>query len=577
MLSLSNAVGPEAAPRPSAIAASPPRVARARAAWAATRPATTAAVALAVWLTIAGNLTLWRELARIDANARGLLTGVAVALVLAALTTALLSLTAWSRWTKPVWIAVVLATAVSQHYMLSYGIVIDTTMLANVTATNRGEAADLLTWALLGNVLLVAGPPLLWLVPLRIVPARRAAARALLLFVAALAVAAGGIAASYSVLAPLVRNHMQLRFLPNPLTPLVSAVRLGVKPLMRRPGALVPVSAGATLGPTYAEGAKPPLLVLVVGETARADHFGLNGYGRDTTPELRAQGVLSFRDVRSCGTNTLASVPCMFSSLGKDRFGSRSAEHENLLDVLQAAGLAVLWVDNQAGCKGVCDRVASATTADLSGTRAGSRLCSDGECLDEALLEGLDARVDALPAQRRGRGVVVVMHQMGSHGPAYARRSPASAKRFQPECLTTTLADCDRAGLVNAYDNSIAYTDHVLARTIGWLRSRSGEFATAMLYVSDHGESLGEFGVYLHGLPYAIAPESQKRVPMIAWLGDDIVRRDRLDRACLGGRLDQQLSHDHLYHSVLGLLDIGSPSLIPSLDVWSACRRHDAP
>ena len=541
------------------------------------RAATTVVVVLAVWLTLAGNMALWRELAGIDASVRGLLTGLVVGLVLAALTAGMLSLTAWSRWMKPAWIAVVLAAAVAQHYMLSYGIVIDTTMLANVTATNRGEARDLLTWALLGNVLLVAGPPLLWVVPLKIVPVRRAAGRVLLVFASSLALAAGGIAASYSVLAPLVRNHMRLRFLPNPLTPLVSAARVGLRPLARPPGPLVRISAGAALGPTHVAGAKPPLLVLVVGETARADHFGLNGYGRDTTPELKAEKVLSFRDVRSCGTNTLASVPCMFSSLGKDGFESRGAEHENLLDVLQAAGLAVLWVDNQAGCKGVCNRVPSVSTADLAGTPAGARLCSDGECLDEALLEGLEARLAALPLQRRRRGIVVVMHQMGSHGPAYARRSPASAKRFGPECRNSTLADCERAELVNAYDNSIAYTDHVLARTIAWLRSRSAEYAPALLYVSDHGESLGEYGVFLHGLPYSIAPESQKRVPMIAWLGDDFVRRGRLDRACLGSPLDRPLSHDHLYHSVLGLLDVASPTYAPVLDVWSACRQREEP
>jgi lipid A ethanolaminephosphotransferase len=537
------------------------------------------AVILAVWLTVAGNVALWRALAAIDSSARGFLTGLAVAVILASLTTAVLSLAACSRWImKPAWFLIVLAAAVSQHYMLGYGVVIDTTMLANVGATNRGEAADLLTWALLGNVLLVAGPAALWLVPLQIAnePSRRAAVRVLVVFCSSLAIVATGIAASYSVLAPLVRNNMRLRYLPNPLAPLVAAVKVASKPLTQRPRTLVSISAGAMLGPSYATGAKPPLLALVVGETARADHFGLNGYRRDTTPELAAEHVLSFRAVESCGTSTLTSLPCMFSSLGKDGFAASKAEHENLLDVLQAAGLAVLWIDNQAGCKGICDRVASASTADLAGSvEAG--LCSDGECLDEALLARLDARIAALAPERRRNGVVVVMHQMGSHGPAYGRRSPVSAKRFLPECARTTLSDCDHDELVNAYDNSIAYTDHVLARTIAWLRSRAGEFAPAMLYVSDHGESLGEYGIFLHGLPYALAPDAQKRVPMIAWLGDEIARRQRIDRSCMRGRLDDKLSHDHLYHSVLGLVDVATPTFDAALDVWAPCRRGDEP
>ncbi len=560
-------------------AAAPSLLARARQAWSAPRSPRLVVVALSVWLTMTANLALWRELGRIEPGARGLLIGLAVGAVLVAVTTSVLALTAWSRWMKPVWLAVALAAAVAQHYMLGYGVVIDATMLANVFDTNAGEAADLLTASLLANVGLVWLPVALWLAPLRVSrePASRAASRALLLGVVALIVAVGGIAASYSVLAPLVRNHMHLRYLPNPATPFVSLGKLALKPLLQRRHALVPISAGAALGQSYAAGGKPPLLIVVVGETARADHFALNGYGRNTTPELAAAGVLSFRNAWSCGTNTLASVPCMFSSLGKARFGSRDAEHENLLDVLQAAGLAVLWVDNQAGCKGVCARVPSASTADLAGTPDGARLCSDGECLDEALLVGLDARIAALPADRRRRGVVVVMHQMGSHGPAYGRRSPAASKRFQPECGHTTLGECERGSLVNSYDNTIAYTDHVLAGTIGWLRARSGTFAPALLYVSDHGESLGEYGVFLHGLPYAIAPDAQKRVPLIAWLGDDLAARQGIDRLCLAGRLDQPLSHDHLYHSVLGLMDVTTPTFDAALDLWSACkRRHES-
>jgi lipid A ethanolaminephosphotransferase len=236
--------------------------------------------------------------------------------------------------------------------------------------------------------------------------------------------------------------------------------------------------------------------------------------------------------------------------------------------------MAVLWLDNQAGCKSVCARVASASTTDLAGTPAGARLCADGECLDEALLEGLDARIAALPAERRRKGLLLVMHQMGSHGPAYGRRSTEAYKRFKPECRTTTLGDCVPAELINVYDNSIAYTDHVLARTIDWARAQPG-YAPALLYVSDHGESLGEYGVFLHGVPYALAPDAQKHVAMIGWLGDGTTAQARVDAACMRGRLDEKLSHDNLYHSVLGLLDVTTPTYDRRLDIWSACKRRD--
>jgi len=544
--------------------------------WAAPRSAQTIVLVLAAWLVLVGNLALWRSVFALESERGGMLACLGIAVLLFAALAVLLAPTAWGRRMKPLWLLVLFVAAVAQHFMLDFGTVLDTTMIGSVVETDIREATDLFTWGLLGHVLLVVGPAALWLVPLPVqrFATRRMALRIAVLFAASLALALAATSAIYPVLAPLVRNHMELRYLPNPIVPVWSAVRVATRRLGNRPGPLLPISVGAALGTSHAASARPPLLVLVIGETARGDHFGLNGYRRDTTPELAAKGVMSFRNVRSCGTSTLASVPCMFSSLGKEKFESRKADQENLLDVVHAAGMAVLWLDNQAGCKGVCDRVASVSTGDLAGTPAEARLCADSECLDEALLVGLDARLAALPAEQRKNGVLLVMHQMGSHGPAYARRSPAAYKRFEPECRTTTLGDCVPAELVNAYDNSIAYTDHVLAATIDWARNQTN-YAPALLYVSDHGESLGEYGVFLHGLPYPFAPEAQKHVAMVAWLGEGAAARDRLDVACLRRRLDEPLSHDHLYHSVLGLLDVTTPTYDRRLDIWSPCKRRD--
>ena len=261
----------------------------------------------------------------------------------------------------------------------------------------------------------------------------------------------------------------------------------------------------------------------------------------------------------------------MFSPLGKAAFEKRKAEHENLLDLLQAAGLAVLWLDNQAGCKEVCSRVPTASTSDLPAATA-ARLCNAGECRDEALLVGLDERIAQLPEARRKKGIVLVMHQMGSHGPAYFKRSPPALKRFLPECTNTTLGECDRQQLINAYDNTIVATDRSLADTIDWLKAHSAAHTTAMLYLSDHGESLGELGIFLHGLPYAFAPEAQKRVPFVAWFGADLAAQRGLDLACIGRSLDAPLSHDNLYHSVLGLLDVTTPTYRRELDAFAGCR-----
>ncbi len=529
---------------------------------------------LALWLAVVGNLALWRELYRIGGGLPAFVAGLGGFVVVLAALAALMLLTAWGRWMKPVWIAILLAAGVAQHFMLTYGVVMDTAMLANTAQTDVREVRDLLGWAFVANMLLVVAVPA-WLVlrvPVRRTPWWPQLWKNALLFACALALTAAGAFAMFSRLAPLVRNHMHLRFMVNPIAGFRSAGSVALAPLFRRSGKLVSITAGTALGPSYAAQAAPPLLVIVVGETARADHFALNGYPRDTTPQLAADKVFSFHDVRSCGTDTRDSVPCMFSALGKSAFEKRKDDQENLLDVLQAAGLAVLWIDNQAGCKEVCERVPTASTSDLPAPIA-AKLCKGGECLDDALLVGLDERIAKLPEERRRRGIVLVMHQMGSHGPAYYKRSAPADKHFLPECTNTALGQCDTAQLMNAYDNTIVATDRFLAETISWLKTRAGSAEPALLYMSDHGESLGELGVFLHGLPYAFAPDVQKRVPFIAWLGAGIEKRRGIDPACLARSLDEPLTHDNLYHSVLGLLDVSTPSYRPALDVFAACRK----
>jgi lipid A ethanolaminephosphotransferase len=162
------------------------------------------------------------------------------------------------------------------------------------------------------------------------------------------------------------------------------------------------------------------------------------------------------------------------------------------------------------------------------------------------------------------------MHPMGSHGPAYFKRSPVDRKPFQPECTTNVLQQCAPPELVNAYDNSIAYTDHVLAQTIAWLQRLAPQHDTSLLYISDHGESLGENKLYLHGLPYAVAPQAQKQVPMVLWMSPSVA--SKLPLACLKGQLNAPLTHDHLFHSVLGLLGIETREYQPALDALAVCR-----
>lgn len=523
-----------------------------------------------LWLASAGNLALWHSLQTLHLldGARGWVFGASFGLMLAAATALLLGLLAW-RWTlKPAITVLLLVSASSVYFMLTYGVVVDVTMVRNVFQTDRLEAAGLMNPWLFATLGVVGVAPTVWLWRTPIAYGRwprRAGSNALLVLVAA-AVLAAAVFANFQTLSSAMRNHKQLRYQINPFNTLVALGGLANLSARRDPKVLLPLGEDVVLGASHAARNKPPLLVLVVGETGRSGNFGINGYGRDTTPELAQENLASFRDVWSCGTSTAASVPCMFSHLQRSGYEGRKNNHENLLDVVQRAGLAVLWVDNQSGCKGVCDRVPTVSTTELKDPA----LCVGESCYDGMMLKNLDERIAALPAERRARGVLVVLHQIGSHGPAYHERSPAAFKRFMPECTSNALQNCTREELVNAYDNTIAYTDHFLASTIAWLKTHNDTASTAMVYLADHGESLGENNLYLHGMPYALAPDVQKKVPWITWLSPGFEQRSTVRTDCLRQQQDT-LTHDHYFHSVLGLLDLQTSVYQRSMDIYARC------
>jgi lipid A ethanolaminephosphotransferase len=540
-------------------------------------------VVLSAWLVLTAN---WALLGRLGSLSGATLSPLVLRAVFGGLAflavLALLSLTAWPRFMKPVWVALALVAALAQYFMLGYGTVMDKGMIHNALQTDWRESRDLLNPWLLVQMLLIAGVPALWLwrQPVRGAgTVWRNLGRTLALLVLALGLLLAVVLGGYRQLAPLVRNNMDLRFMINPVSPVLATLDATVKPLFKHPKPFASIAAGATLAAPAGAEQRPPLLLLVVGETARADHFALNGYARDTNPELAQRQVLSWHQAQSCGTATRESVPCMFSHLDREAFRASKVQYDGLLDVLQAAGLAVLWVDNQAGCKGVCNRTPNESTQDDAKTAAGKPFCSaDGECLDGVFVATLNERLARLTShepERVKRGVVLVLHQMGSHGPAYYRRSDEARKAFKPECTSNALADCTREQVNNVYDNSIRYTDHVLAGLIDWLKAQP-QFASGLMYVSDHGESLGEGGIYLHGMPWALAPDAQKHVPWIMWNGG-LASRSAVDWACTGQTLDAPISHDHYYHTVLGLLGVHTPTYVRGLDMLAGCRRPPNP
>ena len=534
-----------------------------------------------IWMATLGNLALWKELIRLPEmnDLRAIWFGLSFVALIFALICIALSLLCW-RWTlKPVIAMFLITAALSGYFMHTYGVVIDGSMIVNVLQTDLRESRDLISWKMIFALLVFALFPigLLWRIQIKRLPLLRHIGHSALLFVSGVALAFLAVLPNYQDFASTMRNNIQLRFLINPLN---SFYALGevllMEPIQNGTATVLPIGIDVKLGPSYNKAqSKSPLLVLVVGETARSGNFGINGYEKETTPSLsqlqkntdNTGSLTSFNNAWACGTSTATALPCMFSHLDRLAYQDSQENLENLVDVLQRAGMAVIWLENQSGCKGICDRIYRASTAKLTD----SAFCSTGECFDEIMLNKLEDRFNEFPHEKLDKGIVVIMHQMGSHGPAYYKRAPESIKKFKPECSTNVLQDCTRAQVTNAYDNTILYTDYFLNSVVKFLKDKEPHAQTAMVYVADHGESLGENNVYLHGLPYAIAPDVQKKVPWINWLSNDILQRNGINSACLAAKKDSRLSHDNYFHSVLGLLDIKTAVYKPELDVYASC------
>jgi lipid A ethanolaminephosphotransferase len=524
-----------------------------------------------LWLASVGNYALWQQVHQLPevTGLRGLAFALGFGVIITSALTAVLSFLNWRGWLKPVLTVFFLSAASGAYFMVSYGIVIDSTMITNVVQTDTKEALDLLNWRMLISLLVLGILPcwVLWKTPLQVLRLRQQIWSNTLTAVLSVVVIVAALLAIFQDFSSIMRNHTQLRYLVNPLNSYYAIGMVAAKPFQRNNKILLPTGRDAQMAVPNSKD-KPPLLLLVLGETARMGNFGINGYERQTTPALAKENIISLKGVMSCGTSTATSVPCMFSHLGKEAFEARQNNYESLIDVLHHAGLAVLWIDNQSGCKGVCERVPQALTKELKHPT----LCKDGECFDEIMLHQLDERILALPAERRAKGVVVVMHQMGSHGPAYYKRVPDAFKKFQPECKSNALQECSREQVVNSFDNTILYTDHFLGQAIQWLKKSESTSAPAMLYVSDHGESLGENNLYLHGLPYRVAPDVQKRVPWITWWSPQFEKQMGLSRTCLQNKVQKPLTHDNYFHSVLGLVNVSSEVYQAKLDVHADCR-----
>ena len=525
---------------------------------------------VSVLFALAYSAGFWKQLmlADVPTGARGVMFLAAAGALMVGFNVLLLSLVAWRYVQRPALAVLLVLSAAVAYFIDSYGVVVDRHALQSVLETNAREGAQWLSWKMLVYLAVLGVVPaasLWWVrVDYRAWP-RELLSRALMML-GALALIALAVLPFSREMASTARNHAQLRDLATPAN-VFNAVRGYLKHRAPAEPVVIRALGRDSRAGTRAPVGKPRLLVIVIGESARASSFSLGGYGRDTNRELAGLGVTYFTDVSSCGTNTATSLPCMFSSLGRKHYDEADAKSsENLLDVISHAGFAVEWEDNNTGSK----RIAIRNREEDMGALDASDLCDEEGCLDELLVRHLTQEL--LPTDvDANRDKVYVLHMIGSHGPAYYKRYPKSSERFTPTCDSVALQACTQQQIRNSYDNTIAYTDHILARLVRLLRDQAGQRPSALLFVSDHGESTGENGVYLHGAPYLLAPGEQTKVPMLLWTSPAFREWRGLDLACADAKRRQAISHDHFFHTVLGLLDVQTATYRPELDALRGC------
>jgi len=449
------------------------------------------------------------------------------------------------RLLKPCCMVLAIGNAVAVYFVATYHVVLDEAMMGNVLNTDFAEASEYLHPTLVVYVLALGVLPgwLLGRLKIRRTPRSRIAAMALACLLT-------------TVIWCLLAARSWLWFDANSKTvggmimPSSYVINTGRYLLPRLMASEVP----AALPPATFSSGEKAVVILVIGEAARARNFQLYGYNRPTNPLLSNAGVVALRNATTCATYTTAAVRCMLSNVDSSLPFSRW--YEPLPSYLQRNGVDVIWRTRNWGeppIKVQTYQKAGDLAADCAGPRC---------AYDEVLLSGLEQRIKASSSQR----VLVVLHQSGSHGPAYYAKYPPEFEYFKPVCKSVELSKCSHDELLNAYDNTILYEDYFLFRAIGVLRQLR-DTATLLMYVSDHGESLGEYGMYLHGIPYTVAPNVQRDIPFIVWMSAEFLRQKAVQKS----RLESQSAHSQrdIFHSVMGAFSMHSDAYTGEYDIFS--------
>jgi len=501
-------------------------------------------VIVALFLVLVDNVSFFKHVTDVyEFSLSNLGFLISLGVILVSVITLLVTLLSCRYTLKVLLIALVLVSSLTNYFMNTYNVILDETMIQNTMETNMNESMDLLNWKLLAYFFFLGILPsiLIYRVPVCYKSFKEEVWGKVKSIGIAVLISGIMLFAFNRFYTSFFREHKSLRYYTNPTFCLYSTGKYIYNRFYHKETTLKQIGLDAT----KIEDGTRKLTVIVVGEAARANRFSLNGYERETNPLLKKEDIINFSNLYSCGTSTAISVPCMFSGLERKNYTDKEAKaRENVIDVLKHSGVSILWRDNNSDSKGVALRV---DYQDYK-TSQNNPLC-DEECRDEGMLVGLQEYVN----NQKG-DVVIVLHQMGNHGPAYYKRYPKMFEKFTPVCQTNQVEKCSAEEIGNAYDNAILYTDYFLSKTISFLKQNDQNFQTAMIYMADHGESLGEKGLYLHGIPYFMAPDEQTHVGALMWFGQQ--SKERIDINAVREKASQEYSHDNLFHTILGVMGI---------------------
>lgn len=482
----------------------------------------------------------------------------------------ILELVCWSISIKPLLCIILLLSSICGFYMESLGLNFNEDIIQSVFETHMNEALDMINMGLLSYVCIYGILPCILVILIQL--KKYTILRALTHKILALMVLISFFSVAYVSFGKdivfVFKSHKPLSTLPNPIAPIRSLVQY-IGHSKERHIVQTFIAQDATLDSL----SPPQVVVLFIGESARAANFFLNGYPRNTNPytsqilqhiaqdSLSSQSqdsekLISFTQFYSCGVITAISVPCMLTHYTQQTYTSRnlSLYTNNILDIAQSAGYEVWYLGNNGGnCVGGCDR-----NIDNSHKKIYA-----GDSIDGVMLPDVKQILKQLNnAHSKTQRIFLIMHGYGSHGASYYTRYPPNFEHFTPVCKQKELSKCTQDEIRNAYDNTLLYSDYVLAQTIQILKQL--KVRSLLWYVSDHGESLGEYGQYMHGgLGYTFAPKVQKHIPSLLWFSKGWGSLPQIFES----RKNETLNHDYIFHTLLHLLGIKTKDYDESLDI----------